>query len=60
MTARTCFPRDFPELKDCRDAKVLAAAIKGAADSLTSVDLSSGGCLLRSVPPSMTHVGNVP
>ena len=40
------FPDDFPELKGCRDAKVLAAAIKGAADSLTSVDLSGGACVV--------------
>ena len=36
------FPGDFPELRDCRDASKLAAAIAGAAQSLTSVDLSGG------------------
>lgn len=44
MTSRTRFPDDFPELKECRDASTLAAAIKGAADTLTSVDLSGGAC----------------
>ena len=38
------FPDDFPELKDCRDATTLAVAIKGAADSLTSVDLTGSEC----------------
>ena len=51
MARRTRFPDDFPGLKRCRDVKVLAAAIKGAADSLTSVDLSGGvfgwcGCVV--------------
>lgn len=36
------FPDDFPELKDCRDGPKLAAAITGAAATLTSVDLSGG------------------
>lgn len=36
------FPDDFPELRDWKDPKQLPAAIKGAADSLTNVDLSGG------------------
>lgn len=36
------FPKDFPELWHWTDAKQVLAATKGAADSLTKVDLSRG------------------
>lgn len=45
--ASRSFPQDFPTLRHCRDAPRLAAAIAGAAASLTSIGLHRGvrmGC----------------